>query len=123
MSALLQPLPTADAVLAKAVLNAASQLGLTQAELAVVLGVHRTAISRLKQSVSLYPTSKQGELALLLIRIARALYILAGGDALWIKHFMHSPNSLSGGIPAQQIQTIQGLVQVLQLVDALRSKL
>ncbi|MDP5137611.1 DUF2384 domain-containing protein [Rheinheimera baltica] len=123
MTALLQPVSTPDEVLAKAVLNAADQLGLKQAELAAVLGIHRTAVSRLKQALSLDPKSKQGELALLLIRIARAVYALTGGDAAWIKHFMHSPNQLTGGIPAQQVQTVHGLMHVLHFVDAIRGKL
>ncbi|MDP5143662.1 DUF2384 domain-containing protein [Rheinheimera baltica] len=123
MTALLQPVSTPDEVLAKAVLNAADQLGLKQAELAAVLGIHRTAVSRLKQALSLDPKSKQGELALLLIRIARAVYALTGGDAAWIKHFMHSPNQLTRGIPAQQVQTVHGLMQVLHFVDAIRGKL
>lgn len=123
MSALAQVNPNPAAVLAKAVMNAADQLGLKQAELAAVLGMHRTAISRLKQNPNLEPTSKQGELALLLIRIARALFALTGGDKDWIKHFMHSPNHVTGGVPAQQITSIQGLIQVLQFVDALRGKI
>jgi transcriptional regulator with XRE-family HTH domain len=123
MSALVQNSPDPAAVLAKAVLNAAEQLGLKQAELAAVLGIHRTAISRLKQNPALDPKSKQGELALLLIRIARALFALTGGDKDWIKHFMHSPNQVTGGVPAKQIESIQGLVQVLNLVDALRGKI
>ncbi|MGE0858796.1 MAG: antitoxin Xre-like helix-turn-helix domain-containing protein [Gammaproteobacteria bacterium] len=122
MSARTETQPQPDAVLAKAVLRAADQLGLRQAELARALGVHRTAISRLKQSASLDPTSKTGELALLLIRVARSLSALTGGDPAWIRHFMRAPNRLSGGVPAEQIETIQGLVTVLQLVDALRGK-
>lgn len=123
MSALAHVNPDPAVVLAKAVLNAADQLGLKQAELAAVLGMHRTAISRLKQNLNLEPKSKQGELALLLIRIARALFALTGGDRDWIKHFMHSPNQVTGGVPAQQIESIQGLIQVLQFVDALRGKI
>ncbi|ACE84265.1 MbcA/ParS/Xre antitoxin family protein [Cellvibrio japonicus] len=122
MSALTQATPEPATVLAKAVLNAADQLGLKQAELGAVLGMHRTAISRLKQNLNLDPGSKQGELALLLIRIARALFALTGGDKDWIRHFMHNPNQVTGGIPARQIETIQGLIQVLQFVDALRGK-
>lgn len=122
MTALQQPKPAAEAVLAKAVLRAAEQLGLKQAELAAVLGMHRTAISRLKTTSSLDPYSKQGELALLLLRLARALFALTGGDQEWIRHFMRTPNKITGGIPATQIETIQGMTTVLQFVDAIRGK-
>src|SRR3546814_11906677 len=98
--------PSPDAVLAKAVLRAADQLGLRQADLAAVLGIHRTAVSRLKQNLSLDPASKQGELALLLVRVARALYALTGGDPDWIRHFMHTPKKITGGLPARQIHNI-----------------
>ncbi|OQK15723.1 hypothetical protein AU255_16065 [Methyloprofundus sedimenti] len=122
MSALEQLKPTPETVLAKAVLKASEQLGLKQAELAAVLGVHRTAISRLKQNQSLDPMSKQGEIALLVVRIARALFALTGGDSEWIKHFMHTHNNVTGGIPAKQIASIQGLMTVVQFVDAIRGK-
>lgn len=122
MSAQPQLSPDPACVLSKAVLNAAKELSLTQEELANVLGIHRTGITRLKHKLDLQPNSKQGELALLLIRIARALYALAGGKPLWIQHFMRSPNNLTGGVPAEQVQTIQGLLQVLQFVDAMRGK-
>lgn len=122
MTALLQPKPAPDAVLAKAVLRAAEQLGLKQSELAAVLGMHRTAVSRLKTTASLDPASKQGELALLLLRIARALFALTGGDQEWIRHFMRTPNNVTGGVPADQIATIQGMTTVLQFVDAIRGK-
>ncbi|MFO7552666.1 MAG: antitoxin Xre-like helix-turn-helix domain-containing protein [Haliea sp.] len=123
MSAVTQPSPQAGQVLAKAVLRAARQLGLSQAELGAVLGLHRTGISRLKHSGNLVPDSKQGELALLLIRLARALFALAGGDEEWIRHFMHSPNQVTGGVPAEQVQSIQGLINVLRFVDGIRGKL
>ena len=48
MSALIKERPSADAVLAKAVLAAREQLGLTQLELAGIVGVDRSAISRWK---------------------------------------------------------------------------
>lgn len=122
MSALAQTNPDPAAVLAKAVLNAAEQLGLKQAELGAILGLDRTGISRLKQNPSLDTNSKKGELALLVIRIARALFALTGGDKEWIKHFMHNPNKVTGGVPAQQMESIQGLIHVMQFVDAIRGK-
>lgn len=123
MTALPKSVPSPDAVLAKAVLRAADQLGLRQAQLAAVLGLHRTAVSRMKSAQSLDPGSKQGELALLLIRTARALFALTGGDLQWMRHFMQTPNHLTGGIPSEQITTIQGLMTVLRFVDAMRGKI
>lgn len=122
MSAQIEFSPDKGTVLAKAVIRASDQLGLKQSDLAGVLGVHRTAVSRIKTSLVLNPDSKQGELALLLIRVARAVYALAGGDDQWIKHFMRSPNKITGGTPIEQVQTVQGLMQVLRFVDAARGK-
>lgn len=115
--------PDPEAVLAKAFLNAGQQLSLSQAELAAVLGIDRSAISRLKNASGIDPQSKKGELALMLIRVARALFALAGGDQDWIKHFMRSPNKVTSGVPAEQVQSIQGLIAVLQFVDAIRGKI
>ena len=123
MSAIEQLQPSREAVLAKAVLNAADQMGLNQAQLGAVLGVHRSAISRLKQKPVLDPNSKQGELALLFVRIARALLALTGNDKDWAKHFMSTYNKVTRGVPIEQMATITGLITVLNFVDAMRGKI
>ena len=110
-------------VLALAVLFSAVDLGLFHSQLAAILGVHRTAISRLKSKPELEPSSKQGELALLLIRVSRALYALTNGDEEWMRHFLNSPNRVTGGVPIVQMETIQGLVSVLNFIDGLRGKI
>lgn len=122
MPALAQTTPATDRVLAKAVLRAAEQLGLSQTALAEVLGVHRTTITQLKKNLRLDPNSKQGELALLLIRLARALFALTGGDQKWIQHFMRTFNRVTGGIPAEQVTRLEGLFAVLRFVDGMRGK-
>ena len=122
MPALAQSRSTPDQVLAKAVLRAAEQLGLSQSALAEVLGVHRTTITQLKKNLKLDPNSKQGELALLLIRLARALFALTGGDQVWIQHFMRTPNRATGGVPADQVTRLEGLFAVLRFVDGMRGK-
>ena len=119
----LQKQPDPAAVLCKALFNVSDQLTLKQEELGNVVGINRTSISRLKHKGTLDPNSKQGELARLLIRAARALFALTGGDQDWIKHFMRSNNKLTGGIPAEQIQTIQGLMRVVTYLDAMRGKI
>lgn len=122
MGALVKERPDEAVVLSKALFRAAEQLGLKQQELADVLGLHRTGITRLKDSMHLKPQSKTGEMALLLVRAARSVYALVGGDEQWTRAFMRNPNKLTGGIPAEQIKTVQGLVGVVECLDALRGK-
>ena len=40
-----------------------------------------------------------------------------------MRHFMNTPNRVTAGVPVQQIESIRGLVSVLQFVDAIRGKL
>ncbi|MBV1952064.1 MAG: MbcA/ParS/Xre antitoxin family protein [Cycloclasticus sp.] len=122
MSVLEQNKSSSDVVLAKAIVSAVKQLGLKQAEVACALGMHRTAFRRLIKAPSLDPTSKQGELALIVVRIARALFALTGGDETWIKRFMRTHNKITGGIPAKQIASLEGLMSVLRFVDTVRGK-
>ena len=107
-------------ILAKAVLTAAERLGLAQDQIALILNID--SMKNLT-SLELDPTSKQGEIALTLIRITTSLDALTGGDTAWMQHFMKSPNKLISGIPIEQVQTAQGLTSVLQLVEGLRAKL
>lgn len=123
MSVVEQPQPDKSHVLAKALLNVSHELGLNTTELADALGVDRTSISRLRTSMSLDPKSKKGEIALLLIRIARALHALTNGDTDWMKAFMRSHNKGTGGIPAKQVANLDGLMRVVRYVDGMRGKI
>ena len=118
MSAIPVPKPDAAHLLAKALVNAGKELGLTQAALGTIIGKDRTAISR----GGIDPDSKAGELALLLIRAYRALFALVGGDASQMKHWVHTDNRHVGGIPAEQILSVQGLLRVVEYLDAIRAK-
>lgn len=109
--------PDEAAVLSKATLNAGKALGLTQAEVGQIIGKDRTSIRR-----GLDPASKAGELALALIRCYRSLYVLVGGKKDDIRHWMHTENRHTGGVPAEQVRTVQGLIGVLEYLDAIRGK-
>jgi hypothetical protein len=104
-------------VLGKALLNAGKALGLSQTEIGKIIGKDRTSISR-----GIDPEGKSGELALLLIRCYRSLYVLVGGNTGDMKHWMQTKNRHTGGVPAEQIQTVQGLNRVVEYLDALRGK-
>ena len=102
-------------VLAEAVFKTAEQLGLSQADLLTIIVKDGRSISD-----CIDPNSKSGELALLLIRCYQNLYVLVGGEASSIRHWMHTRNHHTSGIPAEQIKTTQGLVNVLRYLDAMR---
>ena len=62
------PKPDPAATLGKATLRASTQLGLSQKDLAAILGISEATASRLARGRSVDPKSKEGELALLLLR-------------------------------------------------------
>lgn len=114
--------PQPDNVLCKALLSAQDELGLTQAELGATIGLNRSSISRLKSRGCLNPASKEGELALCVIRIYRALYAMVGGNHDNLQHWIRTENRHLQGIPAKLMQQVQGLVRVLEYLDAIRGK-
>ncbi|ODS58561.1 MAG: hypothetical protein ABS36_03235 [Acidobacteria bacterium SCN 69-37] len=112
-----------DAVLAKAVLNAAARLGLRQRALAAILGASEASVSRLTRGRGIDPASKEGELALLFLRLYRSLDTLVGGDDGRARAWLEAPNEHLGGVPAERLVTVQGLVDVVQYLDGMRGKL
>lgn len=106
------------AVLTQALLSAGDYLGLSKADLGAAIGKERTVFSRGK----IAPDTKAGELALMLIRCYRSLYALVGGDRDQMRYWMHTPNRHTGGVPAEQVRSVQGLVRVMEYLDAIRGK-
>lgn len=104
------------AVLVRALFNASTQLHLEETQLATILGIDPIALSKLKTDPNLDHSSRLDEVSVLLISLVKSLYSLTGGDTDWIQHFMNTPNQLTGGIPVQQIETIEGLKLVLNSV-------
>ena len=113
--------PKADRVLTKAVLRAAGQLDLSQRDLATVLGVSPSTLSRLPRR-PLDPQSKEGELAILFVRLYRSLDALLDGDDAKARAWLFAHNHHLGGIPAELIRTVTGLVHVIEYLDAIRGK-
>lgn len=116
--------PNAELVLAKACIRAAGMLGLSGAALAQVLGLSEASISRLMSGQrGINPSSKEGELAALLIRLFRSLDALVGNDnhkrQLWFDTHNHALN----GTPRQLIASAQGLVLTVAYLDGMRATL
>ncbi len=121
----MQPLsetrPTAPAVLGKALERAAQRLEVSDRELAAVLGVSPSSVSRLSRGLrAIDPESKEGELALLFLRVFRSLDGLLGGDAEQSRRWLRAYNHHVAAVPADLLQTAQALVRVADYLDALR---
>lgn len=110
-------------MLAKAVLAAAARLGLRHRHLAAVLGTSEASVSRLQHGRGLDPASKEGELALLFLRVYRSLDALVGGDDDKARRWLHAGNDHLRGVPAELMQSVEGLVDVVRYLDAMRGRL
>lgn len=114
--------PDAGAVLTKAALAAAARLGLPAGRFAAVIGVSPASVSRMNASArGIDPGTKEGELALAFLRMYRSLGALLG-DAESCRAWFHSENVHLGGVPAELVQRIEGLVHVTGYLDAMRGK-
>jgi hypothetical protein len=112
-----------SAVLTKAVRAAAERLGLRNRDLAGILGASEASISRLSGDRTVRAGSREGELAALFIRLFRSLDALVGGDDAKARAWFHAENAHLGAVPAARVRSIEGLVDVVHYLDAMRGKL
>lgn len=115
--------PDPAATLGKATLRACAQLGLSQKDLAGILGISEATASRLARGRSIDPKSKEGELALLLLRVYRSLSTLVGGKADAARDWMHAAHHHLRGTPAVLARSTTGLVALADYLDGMRGKL
>lgn len=118
MQAIAKSKPNESEVLGKAILRAGEQLGLSQTKIEKVIGRTRSSINR----NGVNPDSKAGELGLYILRCHRSLFALMGGDLDNMQHFMYTENRITHGVPAEQIERIDGLVNLVAFLDAMRGK-
>jgi len=118
------PLAKTDkaAVLTKAALRASTQLGLTNKVLATVIGLSEATVSRMRAGeYVLQPGHKPFELAVLFVRLYRSLDAIVGGDDAVAGSWLKNRNTLLDAEPLALIQTVPGLMNVIQYLDARRA--
>lgn len=116
--------PQPAAVLTEAVLRTSKLLALSNSELARILGVSDSSVSRLlAHGRQIDPASKEGELALLLVRLYRSLDALVGGDKEQRLAWLRSNNRALNGRPADLIGSAAGLVNAVAYLDSARATL
>ena len=112
-----------ESVLAKATLSAARRLGLTNRDLAAVLGTSEASVSRLSGDRSLRTGSAEASLALLFLRLFRSLDAVTGGSEAKARAWFAAHNRHVGGVPAERVRTVEGMVNVVHYLDAIRGTL
>lgn len=106
----------------KAALRAAERLEVTQAELAAILGLSASTLSRRARDDGEL-THKEAELGALFVRVYRSLDALVGGDDAKARAWLEADNLHLGGRPKQLMRHLQGLVHVVEYLDAMRGKI
>lgn len=111
-------------VLTKALLNLITFYDLKGKELGEIIGISEASATRLNQGTKfISEKTKEGELALLLIRLYRSLNALVGNDPIKAKAWLTSYNSYFSKPPLEHIKRIDGLVEVVNYLDAMRGKI
>ena len=114
--------PDKAIVLGKATIRAAHEMRLSNAALARVIGLSEPTISRIAGGArGIAPESKEGQLALLVVRLFRSLDPLVGSDAQKRHDWLRSHNKALNGTPAALIETPTGLVNALAYLDGMRA--
>lgn len=114
--------PDEAAVITKATLRAATRLGVSSRVLAAVIGVSEATVSRMRSGAHLLRRGqKPFELAVLFVRLYRSLDAMMGGDDAAAAGWMKAHNAALDAEPIALVQTVPGLVNVIQYLDARRA--
>ena len=110
-------------VVAKAAIRAAAVLDIPNTVLAKVLGLSEASVSRMRAGkFSLEQSPKAFELSVLFVRLFRGLDAIVGGDAAAARSWLKTENTALRGKPLTLIQSVTGLTQTVQYVDAHRAR-
>lgn len=110
------------AVVTKALLRAAGRLEVPQKSVGRIIGVSEATVSRLQAGrLALAPGEKPFELAVLFIRLFRALDAMLGGDEPAARAWLRAENLALGGVPLTLVQSVTGLVDVVHYLDSRRA--
>lgn len=116
--------PDRAGVLTTALLRAGTHLGVTQAALAEIIGVSPATVSRMAAgSYRLDPRKKEWEFAALFVRLFRSLDSIVGANDQTARAWLGSENRGLNGIPAELIRRAEGLIRVVQYLDATRGRI
>ena len=113
-----------DAILTTAVLRASKLLKVNNRELATIIGVSPSMVSKLQAGRAVIRlTDKSGELAAQFIRLFRSLDAIVGGDGATAQAWLRHHNTALAAAPIDHIKTVVGLVDTVDYLDQRRAPL
>ncbi len=112
--------PQAGPTVTKALLRAADRLGLSNKVIGAIVGVSEATVSRMGSGAYTLD-NKPFELALLFVRLYRALDAITGGDDDVARAWLRNDNTALGAAPLTLVQSVPGLVNVIAYLDARRA--
>jgi Protein of unknown function (DUF2384) len=111
-------------LLTDAVLRASALLDIRQTSLAQILGLSPSTVSRMASgSYTLDEDKKEWELGALFVRLFRSLDALIGSNDAAAQAWLGGSNLGLTGRPLDLIRTTEGLVRVVQYLDAARGRI
>jgi transcriptional regulator with XRE-family HTH domain len=116
--------PEPRRVLTGAVLRASALLEITQSALAQILGLSPSTVSRMAHgSYTLDQQKKEWELGALFVRLFRSLDAVIGSNDTAARAWLNGENNALTGRPIDLIRSTEGLVRVVQYLDAARGRI
>lgn len=107
-----------------AALRAAERLGVSGEDLAAVLDVPESTVSRMRQGgLRLEEGSGAFERGIPFVRLFRPLDAVTGGGGRTAHAWLRNENRALGGRPLDRIRTAAGLAQGLAYLDSARARL
>ena len=104
------------------VLKAADELGVSDDALARVVGVSDAEVARMRAcTYSIPPNCRPFKLGALFVRLHLTLLRITHGEIDKGRSWLHASNRALGDAPAHMIQSIPGLIGVIQHLDKHRA--
>lgn len=109
-------------ILSKAVARAASLLEFNKEELATIVGVGESDLSKLYDGIYFFQSeSKQFSSAVLFVRLFRSLDAIVGGNVSVAKSWLRNENYAFQTSPFEKIKDVAGLAEVVEYLDSQRA--
>jgi hypothetical protein len=110
------------AIVTRAVTRASDNLKIPNRILASIIGLSEPTISRMKKGTYfLNRAEKAFELSVLFVRMYRSLTAIVGGDDAIAQSWLNNYNTALHANPLERIQSVNGLMDVINYLDARRA--